>query len=239
MPRLSSLVFCVMASCALAQGAQGITVKQNSVMLTYAPETGFVVRVQSRLAADFPKGERVVQANVSCDSIRVSNLTRADDDDVAAWRKRFVQDNMIVLGSTRLSCQDGRLVVRAGNRAALLQRFPNYASSYTPEQRAELEALDRYPALTLYRDGVEFLGFRFLFTGGKVTADSPEGQMAVSQGGKPRPVLFDGKLTPVPLNNQRPYTLHTSVPGSKVWSNLRVDSVTGTVTIWSSETPQP
>ncbi|GAA5512937.1 hypothetical protein Dcar01_01661 [Deinococcus carri] len=91
----------------------------------------------------------------------------------------------------------------------------------------------------LYANGVEFLGFQFLFSGGTVTVDNPAGQMAISQGGKPRPVLFDGKLTPVPFKAQRPYTLHTSVPGSRIWSNLRVAPVAGSVTVWVSKTPQP
>lgn len=239
MPHLSRLALCAVAAGALAQPAHALTPKQNNVVLTYSPLTGFAVRVESLLAAEFPKGERAVQATFSCNSLLVSSLARADEADLAAWRKRFVQDGAVVLGGTRISCQNGRLVVRAGNSAALLKSFPNYDNSYTPEQRAALEALDRWPALTLYTNGVEFLGFRFLFSGGKVTADSPAGQMAVSQGGPPRPVLFDGKLTPVPFNAARPYTLHTSVLGSKVWSNLRIDSSAGAVTVWSSDTPQP
>lgn len=46
-------------------------------------------------------------------------------------RQRFVQGNMLVLESTRISCQDGRLVVRADNRTALLKSFPSFDTSTT------------------------------------------------------------------------------------------------------------
>lgn len=81
----------------------------------------------------------------------------------------------------------------------------------------------------LYANGMEFLGFQFLFSGGTVTVDNPAGQMAISQDGKPQPVLF---------NAQRPYTLHTSVLGSRIWSNLRLAPVAGSITVWASKTPQ-
>lgn len=235
MPRLSSLMLCVTVSCALAQASPGIVVQQNNVMLNYAPFTGFSVRVESQLAADFPRTARLVQAEFVCDGIEVSNMTRADSSDVAAWRKQFVQGNSLVIGATRVTCSNNRINIRTGSQAALRARF----EPFQPEDLLVLKARNSLPALAISPDGVNLLGFVFVFEKGKVTTTNQGGQMAVTQGSKPRPVLFDGKLTPVPLNDKRPYTLHTSVLGSKVWSNLRVDPASGTVTVWSSTRPQP
>jgi hypothetical protein len=238
MPRLSSLLLCLTASSAIAQASQTISVKKDVFVLTYAPVVSFAVRIESLLAADFTAEERWVKATFSCDPVNVSDFRGTSSADLAMWRKRFVQGNALNLGSTRISCQNDRLVIRAGSWAALLPHFPNY-DGFSPEEQANLRALNRFPGLILYRNGVEFLGFRFLFAGGKVTADTESGRMSISQGGKLRRVLSGGKLIPAPFNDKRPYTLHTSPEDSKVWSNLRVDPTTGTVTAWSSDTPQP
>lgn len=226
----------VLIAALLLSSAQALTVKRSNIILNYAPILGFSYRIEVLLGSEFPKPERLLEADVTCDGVRVSSLQRADEQDLAAWKKQFVVAGRSVrLGSTTVGCVNGRLEVRAGNPAALLNRFPAYA--WTEEQEALLRATDRLPALTLFKDGVEFMGFLFLFEKGKVTTEQKGGLMAVSQGGAPKPLLFDGKLTPLTLDPAKPYTLHTSLTESSVWSNLHVDPAQGRVTVWSSRAP--
>lgn len=83
----------------------------------------------------------------------------------------------------------------------------------------------------LQGDGVEFIGVLCLFKKGKVNTEQREGLMTVSQGGAPKPLLFDGKLTPLTLDPAKPYTLHTSLTESRLGSNLCVDPAQGHVTV--------